>query len=108
VKKYRNTELVRTGKTLEVRLHGNCIIIHRFVEGKISFYSHGWKSYTTKKRINDYCSFMPFRVFQKDFEWFVNAYGGRVIVPFEEGLTLHVTWQRFLEEKLKDVIDERS
>lgn len=57
--------------------------------GGVRLNSGGWKTQTTKKRINwalDNWGFQDFGVFQKDYEWFVDTPSGTV--PFENGMVL--------------------
>tara|TARA_R100001086_G_scaffold249916_1_gene191809 strand:- start:564 stop:968 length:405 start_codon:yes stop_codon:yes gene_type:complete len=54
----------------EIRLHGNTII--RLINiNSVTLYelsSCGWRTVTTKERLNQYT---PFRVYQKNWDWFV-------------------------------------
>tara|TARA_A100001201_G_scaffold42672_1_gene43427 strand:+ start:586 stop:1002 length:417 start_codon:yes stop_codon:yes gene_type:complete len=54
----------------EIRLHGNTII--RLISiNTVTLYelsSCGWRTLTTKQRLNHYT---PFRVYQKDWDWFI-------------------------------------
>ena len=87
--KNANTEVVYySGNDVsDVYLHGNLIArIHPF---SIELFSCGYKTKTTKARLNailkehgngDY-------VFQKNYEWFINTNGQ--IIPFTEGMRLN-------------------
>ena len=72
-----NTELVRTSEGISVRLHDNTIVVFS-KDGKVFVSSAGWKTITTKDRINQ---FIHGYVFQKKGIWFYNAPDG-AIVPF--------------------------
>ena len=58
----------------EIRLHGNTII--RLISiNSVTLYelsSCGWRTVTTKERLNHYT---PFHVYQKDRDWFVGIWG---------------------------------
>lgn len=51
--------------------------------GKYWLNNGGYKTSTTKERINRYC---PFRVFQEDYDWYVNYQNERI--DFENGMIL--------------------
>lgn len=53
-------------------------------QGQYRLDSHGYKTVTTKDRINQHA---PVRVFQDDFEWFVGPRDDPT--PFEDGMTVH-------------------
>jgi hypothetical protein len=53
-----------------IRLH-NTDIIKFFPDGTIELNSSGWRTATTKNRMNKYLP-AEIDVFQKDFNWFVN------------------------------------
>ncbi len=60
----------------------------KFNEKKIILNNGGWRTNTTKNRINQTSNQfnLGYNVFQKDFEWFIE-YNGKVI-PFENNITL--------------------
>jgi len=69
--------------------HTNVVLIHR--DGTYTLDSGGWRTVTTKERINSYS---PARVYQKRGEWFLNDGGkfydgvkinsaGRVLDPVQ-------------------------
>lgn len=74
-----NTYLVKIDEdTIGVRLHDTIIIkIHR--NGAYTLNSNGWRTITTKQRINEYC---PVHVHQKRFRWYV----GTEEHPFFDGI----------------------
>ena len=68
---------------LIIRLHDTDILT---IEGNnYTLNSGGWHTATTKKYLNEY---LPdeLRVYQKDFEWFIDI--GQEAVPFTDGMTV--------------------
>jgi hypothetical protein len=71
-----------------VFLHGNKIA--EVGENFIRLFDGGWQSNTTKSRLNAILSAHGLpgeRIFQKNFEWFVNQVGGPI--PFFDGMRLN-------------------
>jgi hypothetical protein len=71
-----------------VFLHGNNIA--QIGEGFIRLFDGGWQSNTTKSRLNAILAENGLpgeRVFQKNFEWFVNFQGNAI--PFFSGMRLN-------------------
>jgi hypothetical protein len=71
-----------------VFLHGNCIA--QIGETFVRLFDGGWQSATTKSRLNAILFAFGMdgeRVFQKNFQWFVNVNGGSV--PFFSGMRLN-------------------
>jgi len=63
--------------SVSVELHGTKVV--RFYQnGLVQLNSGGWRTSTTKQRINKYS---PVKIFQKNFEWFL-ANG----TPFEDNM----------------------
>lgn len=63
-----NTYLVRINpETIGVKLH-NTIVVRIHSDGTYTLNSGGWRTVTTKARINEFC---PVKVGQKKYEWFV-------------------------------------
>jgi len=60
--------------------------------GKIVLDSGGWKTATTKLRRNQCANeyWLPFSVYQKDYEWFVET-GGKVL-PFKDGMVINLAY----------------
>ncbi len=54
--------------TVAIELHGTKVV-RFFTNGLVQLNSGGWRTHTTKDRINKYS---PVRVYQKNFEWFLN------------------------------------
>ena len=74
-----NTYLViRDDNGYGIRLHDTEVVIH--YEDKIVLDSGGYKTVTTKSRMNEYT---PYNVFQKQKVWYVDG------IPFKDGITLH-------------------
>jgi hypothetical protein len=78
-----NTHLHRIdADTIAVRLHSTDVLtLHR--DGRAVLSSGGWRTVTTKERLNRYA---PCRVYQQRGEWFIQ-HDGRT-VSFYDGLTL--------------------
>ena len=78
-----NTHLHRIdGDTIAVRLHATDVLtLHR--DGRAVLSSGGWRTVTTKERLNRYA---PCRVYQQRGEWFVQH--GGATVPFHDGLQI--------------------
>ena len=75
------------GTVAEVRLHGN--LISMVSENRITLYDGGWRSNTTKSRLNAVlrANGLPGdSVFQRNHEWFI-SYDGNT-EPFESGAML--------------------
>jgi len=64
-------------KSVSVRLHGTDVV-RFYANGLVKLNSGGWRTHTTKQRINKYS---PVKIFQKNFEWFLSD--GR---PFEDNM----------------------
>ena len=63
-----NTYLIRIDpETIGVKLH-NTIVVKIHKNGTYTLNSGGWRTVTTKSRINEFC---PVKVVQKKYEWFV-------------------------------------
>jgi len=63
--------------TVAIELHGTKVV-RFFTNGLVQLNSGGWRTHTTKDRINKYS---PVRVYQKNFEWFLHDG-----TPFEDGM----------------------
>jgi len=84
VKGKRSTQVVRIGPDeIALRYHGTSVVTwHR--NGDVTLRSNGFRSVTTKRRINDAA---PTRVWQTNFQWFVGQ-SSQVPVVFEEGMVV--------------------
>ena len=85
-----NFEGVRT----QVRLHGNLIAIITDIKtdswqrNDIELSSCGWETATTKSRLNALLAYTPFKIVQKNFEWFVHSNITNQLMPFYDGIKL--------------------
>jgi hypothetical protein len=61
-----NTYLKKWIDAVSVRLHATDIVTF-WVDGRVTLYTGGWRTVTTKDRIN---KFITGRVYQKNHEWF--------------------------------------
>lgn len=78
-----NTYLVRiTPETIGVRLH-NTVVVRIHSDGTYTLDSGGWRTVTTKARINKYS---PVRISQRKHEWYV----GDEEIPFHDGIRVTV------------------
>ena len=78
-----------------VRLHGNKIA--EVSDNDMTIFDGGWQTVTTKSRINALCDYFCIDgegIFQKDFQWFVRLFVGKIngknvfkTVDFESGFT---------------------
>ena len=62
-----------------VRLHGNKIA--EVSDNDMTIFDGGWQTTTTKSRLNALCDYFCVdgeRVFQKDFQWYVNKFVGAI------------------------------
>ena len=80
-----NTEIQQCGlighpKVFVLYLHGHKIATWT-EDGLIELRDGGYKSNTTKARLNQ---FVPVNIYQKDYVWYIGD------VPFENGVTLRV------------------
>ena len=57
-----------SGTSRLLKLHGNTIAI--CINGELVISSGGWKSHTTKERLN---GFPNVHIQQKDFQWYLNG-----------------------------------
>lgn len=76
-----NTVLQRIdANTIGVKLH-KTYVVHIHANGTYTLASGGYRTATTKKRIN---RFSPACLFQKDFEWYCGS--GRRLYTFFDGI----------------------
>lgn len=64
-----NTVAVKRGEAVAIRLHRTDVVVYH-ADGTVTLNSGGWKTTTTKSRIN---RFSPFYVRQQSFDWYVFA-----------------------------------
>ena len=85
-----NFEGVRT----QVRLHGNLIAIITDIKtdswqrNDIELSSCGWETVTTKSRLNALLAYTPFKIVQKNYQWFVHSNITNQMMPFYDGIKL--------------------
>jgi hypothetical protein len=63
--------------SVSIRLHGTSVV-RFYPNGLVKLNSGGWRTSTTKDRINKYS---PVSVYQKNFEWFLRDH-----TPFEDNI----------------------
>lgn len=63
-----------------VKLHSTTVFAFNPLTDTVRLNSGGWRTVTTKRRMNQAADEfnLPYRVFQKDFEWFVDIMGETV------------------------------
>ena len=87
-----NTTVFTTDNGLEstVYLHGNHIATYFHDDRKLQIFDGGWQSNTTKSRlnalINEFCDGTKTGVFQKNWTWFVKAFG--ITTVFHDGISI--------------------
>lgn len=72
-----NTQVVTNDTVSNVYLHGN--LIATVTDTDMTIFDGGWRSNTTKSRLNALCQEFCISgecVFQKDFLWYVNKFVG--------------------------------
>jgi len=70
-----------TPNKIIVEYHNTAVLIADW-DGYVELHSGGWKTVTTKRRMNEYLE--HWRVWQKNHEWFVSR--DNVTLPFVEGM----------------------
>ena len=85
-----NTTLANRNGIRVLTLHSTEIVHHNPATGEVTLNSGGYRTATTKNRMNQYFNtrWLPLRVFQKGGEWFVRATG--IDLPFHDGMTVTV------------------
>ena len=86
--KLDNTEVINCSHVSDVFLHGN--LIARIGETWIELFDGGWRTNTTKSRINAILKSHGCGneyIFQKKGQWFLNYEGGPI--PFFNGMRLN-------------------
>ena len=96
--KYNNTSAIHDGDTWMVRLHNTNIF--KMVEHEsgrvITLDSGGWKTTTTKKRINEAFESigLPFVLYQDKGEWYIQLGNIGPTVQFSDGMVLQSVFGR--------------
>ena len=86
--KVANSEVISCSNVSDVYLHGN--LIARIGETWMELFDAGWKTNTTKSRLNALLSAFGCDgeyIFQKKGEWFLNYQGAPI--PFFNGMRLN-------------------
>ena len=88
-----NTSVIIEDGVSKVYLHGN--LIAEIDDVSLKLYDGGWQTTTTKTRLNALLSEFGYateRVFQKNYEWFINIFDlsekTMRVVPFTSGMRL--------------------
>ena len=82
------------GVQTQVRLHGNLIAIITDIKtdtwqrNDIELSSCGWETATTKSRLNALLAYTPFKIVQKNYQWFVHSNITNQMMPFYDGIKL--------------------
>lgn len=87
--RHKTAVRINANGELEVQYH-QTVVFQRTKVGDIILRTGGYKTATTKKRINQSFSALGFPavgIFQKDFEWFVRLPGNHT-VPFRDGIQI--------------------
>jgi hypothetical protein len=72
-----------------IRLHRTDIVTRK-PDGSVILNSGGWRTVTTKARLNEYVSSVA--IYQKDHEWFICNRGDWAgAIPFEDGCTVNAS-----------------
>ena len=73
-----------------VKYHNTIVFKTNFEKNLIILNSGGWRTVTTKLRINQALNQfnLDYGVFQKNYEWFVKNYKNSEVVPFLDGIEL--------------------
>lgn len=81
-----NTYLVRLGpEEIGLKLHYT-FIVRFFLNGDVILNSGGWRTVTTKARINEFAEGVS--VYQKDWLWF--AVVNKIVLPFHDGMIYNI------------------
>ena len=70
---------IQADGSVAIELHGTNVVVI-YPDDSVMLNSGGWRTHTTKKRINQYS---PVKVYQKDYEWYLDddtPFEDRVIV----------------------------
>ena len=81
-----NTYLLDKGAYVAVKLH-KTEVVGLYADGSVVLNSGGWRTVTTKARMNEYA---PCRVYSKKHVWYVDVVdeNGRRTVEFYDGMVL--------------------
>ncbi len=82
------------GVKTHVRLHGNLIAIITDIKtdswqrNDIELSSCGWETVTTKSRLNALLAYTPWKIVQKNYQWFIHSSMTDQIMPFYDEVKL--------------------
>ena len=84
-----HTHAVRNAdNSIGIRLHGTQVVV--FLEdGRVVLNSGRWRTVATKARMNEFIP-KPWKVFQKDFDWFLHNYENGDVLAFNDGMDVPV------------------
>lgn len=82
------TKVTINGTSTEVKYHATVVV--KFDENEIILNSGGWRTVTTKSRMNQTSNEfnLGFGVYQRKGDWFVDSKGCDEPIPFEDGMKL--------------------
>ena len=88
-RRVRSTTLAEVGPDRVLTYHGTQVAVLRG-DGSIRLDSGGYKTMTTKARMNAALSEdgLPWCVYQRDGVWFIMNIDNRESIPFEDGIIL--------------------
>lgn len=81
----RDTLIIRYGDELHVKYHQTSVIVF-LSNGDIRLNSGGWRTTTTKSRINAALNGTGWRVWQDGGEWFIGKVSENVKYTFSDGM----------------------
>ena len=92
-----NTQVITDNGMSRVFLHGNHIanvfddVANGNVKTVVQLFDGGWQSNTTKSRLNALCYELAtgFGVFQKNWNWYVSDFQGKVVKYWYDGITVN-------------------
>ena len=77
-----------------INLHNNLIAIITDIKNDdwqrndIELFNCGWETVTTKSRLNALLAHTPFKIVQRNFQWFIHSRMTDVMMPFYDGMKL--------------------
>jgi|TARA_R100001594_G_scaffold3187_1_gene12117 hypothetical protein len=85
-----NTYLtVREDGGFGIKLHNTEVVIH--YPDRVVLDSGGWLTVTTKSRMNE---FTDLRIYQDNYDWFVDGIVSNTSIPFTDGMTIQLGGSR--------------
>jgi len=85
-----NTYLtVREDGGFGIKLHNTEVVIH--YPDRVVLDSGGWLTVTTKSRMNE---FTDLRIYQDNYDWFVDGIVSNTSIPFTYGMTIQLGGSR--------------